>query len=196
MNIISKISFIVSSVFFYVTGKYFVKYLYRDKRVFKSKYYENWLSTSWKDLFLCFFFQKILRINSHVGWPVDFHVKVSSNPENIQFNPEDMHNFFSPGVYFQALGGKIIIGDGCYIGPNVGLITQNHDLNNLVLPGKKGDVILGKNCWIGMNSVLLPGVVLGEHTIVAAGSVVTKSYINGSCVIAGNPAKVIKVICN
>ena len=43
-----------------------------------------------------------------------------------------------------------------------------------------------------MNSVILPGVVLGEKTIVGAGSVVTKSFLEGYCVIAGNPAKKIK----
>jgi acetyltransferase-like isoleucine patch superfamily enzyme len=43
-----------------------------------------------------------------------------------------------------------------------------------------------------MNAVILPGVTLGDHTIVGAGSVVTKSFENGNCVIAGNPAKIIK----
>ena len=45
-----------------------------------------------------------------------------------------------------------------------------------------------------MNSMILPGVVLGDRTIVGAGSVVTKYFPEGNCVIAGNPAKVIKVI--
>ena len=45
-----------------------------------------------------------------------------------------------------------------------------------------------------MNTVILPGVSLGDHTIVGAGSVVTKSFQEGNCVIAGNPAKVIRYL--
>ncbi|RIM07161.1 acyltransferase, partial [Staphylococcus cohnii] len=68
----------------------------------------------------------------------------------------------------------------------------NHDSNNLNdhLEGK--DVRLGKNCWLGMNSVILPGVSLGDNTIVGAGSIVTKSFDEGNVVIAGNPAKIVK----
>jgi len=43
-----------------------------------------------------------------------------------------------------------------------------------------------------MNSIILPGVLLGEKTIVGAGSVVTKSFPDGNCIVAGNPAKVIR----
>ena len=43
-----------------------------------------------------------------------------------------------------------------------------------------------------MNSIILPNVTLGDFTIVGAGSVVTKSFPEGYCVIAGNPAKIIK----
>lgn len=43
-----------------------------------------------------------------------------------------------------------------------------------------------------MNVVILPGVVLGTRTIVGAGSIVTKSFPDGYCILAGNPAKIIK----
>ena len=56
------------------------------------------------------------------------------------------------------------------------------------------DIVLSAKCWIGMNSVILPGVFLGENTVVAAGSVVTKSFPQGYCIVGGVPAKVIKVI--
>ena len=45
-----------------------------------------------------------------------------------------------------------------------------------------------------MNAVILPGVELGDHTVVGAGAVVTKSFSEGYCVIGGNPAKIIKYI--
>ena len=45
-----------------------------------------------------------------------------------------------------------------------------------------------------MNAVILPGVTLGDHTIVGAGSIVTKSFPEGYVVIAGNPAKIIRTL--
>lgn len=60
------------------------------------------------------------------------------------------------------------------------------------MQGKK--VVIGDKTWIGMNCLILPGVVLGPNTVVGGGSVVTKSFPLGHCVIAGNPAKLIKLI--
>lgn len=104
------------------------------------------------------------------------------------------HNFQTFGSYFRNFEAKINIGKGTYIAPHVGIITANHDPSNLekYLDGK--DVIIGKNCWIGMNSVILPGVELGDHTVVGAGLVVTKSFPEGNVIVAGNPAKIIKKI--
>ncbi|MEQ1824103.1 MAG: DapH/DapD/GlmU-related protein, partial [Fimbriimonadaceae bacterium] len=47
-------------------------------------------------------------------------------------------------------------------------------------------------CWIGMNAVVLPGVTLGDRTVVAAGAVVTKSFPEGWCIVAGVPAKLLR----
>ncbi|WP_049750424.1 acyltransferase [Thermosipho melanesiensis] len=70
--------------------------------------------------------------------------------------------------------------------------NTNHNLSNLDEHPPEEDVIIGKNCWLGINSVILPGVILRPRTIVGAGSVVTKSFPEGNCIIAGNPAKLIK----
>lgn len=79
-----------------------------------------------------------------------------------------------------------------WIGPNVGLITANHDLSDLSKNAEPRDISIAEHCWIGMNAVILPGVRLGPHTVVGAGAVVTKSFPDGHCAVAGNPAKVIR----
>ncbi|MBQ9417656.1 MAG: hypothetical protein IJU19_03660 [Bacteroidales bacterium] len=114
-------------------------------------------------------------------------------PQNIRFHPDDLNNFQSFGVYYQAFA-PITIGRGTYIAPNVGLITQNHDLADPSERGEAKPITLGECCWIGMNAVVLPGVTLGPHTVVGAGSVVTKSFPEGYVVVGGIPAKVIKQI--
>ena len=96
------------------------------------------------------------------------------------------------GCYIQGAGG-VHIGDYVQFGPNVGILSSNHDLYDQ----RKytfAKVIIGNYSWIGMNSVVLPGVKLGTRTIVAAGSVVTKSFPEGFCVIGGTPAKIIKYL--
>ena len=133
-------------------------------------------------------------LNYSAAYPVGAGCRIVC-PENIVFDPDDLNNFHSFGNYYQAIG-TIEIGKGTYIAPNVGLITANHDLTNPDLHLPPRPVILGKQCWIGMNSVILPGVTLGDHTVVGAGSVVTKSFEEGFCVIAGNPAKLIRRLPN
>jgi len=79
----------------------------------------------------------------------------------------------------------INIDAGSYIA--FGAVILTHDMSRNV----SRSVIIGKNCFIGANSIILPGVVLGDCTVVAAGAVVTKSF-SGNVIIAGNPAKIIK----
>ncbi|MFW3612481.1 acyltransferase [Staphylococcus caprae] len=134
---------------------------------------------------------KLIGINTRLPFPADATVRIHK-PNNLIFDKEDIHIFQSPGTYFNNYSAKIILGKGVYIAPNVGIITANHDVNDLKKHVEGKNVLIGRNSWIGMNSVILPGVTLGERTIVGAGSVVTKSFEEGNLVIAGNPAKVIK----
>lgn len=129
--------------------------------------------------------------NRGIKFPVSNFIRVQGS-ENIHFHPDDLNNFQGYGNYYQAImGGEIYIGKGTWIASNVGIITSNHDVNNLENHEPGRSVIIGENCWIGMNSVVLPGVILGDNTIVGAGSIVTKSF-KGDCVVAGNPAKIIR----
>jgi acetyltransferase-like isoleucine patch superfamily enzyme len=96
----------------------------------------------------------------------------------------------SPGCYIQGTAG-IRLGDYSLIGPGVGLISANHDFEN-ISRHTDGGISIGKYCWIGMNAVVLPKVVLGDHTVVAAGAVVTTSFTDGFCLVGGVPARKLK----
>lgn len=96
---------------------------------------------------------------------------------------------------FLALGG-ITIEDDVLIGPKVSLITENHSLNPKERKGLIGKPIhIKKNAWIGANATILPGVTIGENSVVAAGAVVTKDVLDNT-IVGGIPAKFIKEINN
>jgi acetyltransferase-like isoleucine patch superfamily enzyme len=108
-----------------------------------------------------------------------------------------------PGCRFfgesSTLESSIVIEDNVMLGSAVSIYINNHRFDQLDIPFiDQGHypaeaVILKKGCWIGANAVLLPGVTVGENTVIGAGSIVTKS-IPANVVAAGNPAKVIKNI--
>lgn len=165
--------------------------LFFDRRYLRGRHFEG-VTRGWTWTLRSIFLQKLLGFNRRVPWPTHPFNRVG-NPDWITFDSDDLNNFQGFGCYFQATpGGRIIIGKGTYIAPNVGLITANHDpcLPHRHLPSQ--GIVLGEQCWIGMNSVILPGVQLGAHTVVAAGAVVTKSFPEGNCVIGGVPAVVLK----
>ncbi|MCM3756323.1 acyltransferase [Sporosarcina aquimarina] len=169
----------------------FIMPIFFNKEFLKGRWFENNIE-GWKWCWRSLLFQKMLGMNRHVPFPVS-HNNIIGKIDNIYFNVNDMNNFQHMGCYFQNWsGGKIIIGEGTYIAPNVGLITENHNFYHLDAHDEPKDIIIGKDCWIGMNVVILPGVKLGNHTIVGAGAVVTRSFEEGNCVIGGVAAKKIK----
>ena len=125
-------------------------------------------------------------------WPISPYITIQGDPENIIFDNDDLNNFQGKGNYYQCFDGKIYIGKGTYIAGNVGLITANHNVDDLDEHVQGEDIVLGEKCWIGMNAMILPGVTLGEQTVVGAGAVVTHSFEEGHCVSGGNPARIIK----
>jgi acetyltransferase-like isoleucine patch superfamily enzyme len=143
-----------------------------------------------KAIYQMAFFQKILRINSNVPWPVHWSSRIDA-PEKLQRGSECPG--YMPGSYFDARNG-IILEDNVTIGPNVNFISQNHDVTDFSKYISGPPIIVGKNSWIGCGVTILPGVQLGEHTIVGANAVVTKSFPGKNQLIAGNPARVIKQI--
>jgi acetyltransferase-like isoleucine patch superfamily enzyme len=92
----------------------------------------------------------------------------------------------------------ILIGKNVAIGPNCTFYTHDHEYNELDKAAWNGDTVTGKikidsDSWLGSNVTVLPGVTIGKHVVVAAGSIVTKD-LEDFCVYAGVPAKKIKTI--
>jgi len=87
-----------------------------------------------------------------------------------------------------------ILEDYCWIGPNVVLTNALYPLSKRVKENLKGPLIK-KRAIIGANSTILPGITIGENSLIGAGSVVTKD-VDNNVVVAGNPAKVINNIKN
>jgi acetyltransferase-like isoleucine patch superfamily enzyme len=164
-----------------------------DKKYLRGKYFDN-NDIGWRWAWRSLFWQKLLGFNRQIPWPASPFITINNNIHNIIFDIDDINIFQMSGNYFQNFSAKIIIGKGTWIAPNVAIITANHDFQNLNQHQDGQDVIIGNNCWIGINSVILPGVNLGDNTIVGAGSIVTKSFVEGNVLIAGNPAKIIKKI--
>ena len=88
-------------------------------------------------------------------------------------------------------GGGIEIRDGVLIAPRVCIATVNHDELDRHRFFTYRRVVLGKNAWICTNATICPGVTVGENSIVAAGSVVTRD-VPDHVVVGGNPAKIIR----
>lgn len=155
-------------------------------------FYPGFDATSYskRSLLAICIYQKILRINGKVPWPVHFTSKVKS-PENILRGTRAPG--FSPWCYLDGRNG-IILEENVCIGPRVSIISMDHDLHNYDAYKKEQPIIIRKNSLLTTGCIILPGVELGEHTVVAAGAVVTKSYTEGNQVLAGNPARVIKTL--
>ncbi len=152
--------------------------------LFNTSSYQN--KVDWR----CWFLQKVLNIggNKKAYWPVHWSSQVF-DVENILVGV-DAYPGIMKGCYIQGKGG-IEIGDYTQIAPNVVIVSANHDVYDCRkhIPSK---VTIGKYCWLGAGCKIMPGVILGDFTIVGAGAVVTKSFQEGYCVLAGVPARKIK----
>jgi maltose O-acetyltransferase len=96
------------------------------------------------------------------------------------------------GIFLDV--GRITLGDKVQLGPNVQLLTATHPLD----PERRAEfwegsapITLGDNVWLGGGVIVLPGVTIGEDTVVGAGAVVTRDLPAG-VVAVGNPARVVR----
>ena len=93
--------------------------------------------------------------------------------------------------------GDVTIGDNVIMAPEVFIITSNHAFQDAEKPmivqgqGEMKPVVIGDDVWIGTRAVILPGIKIGSHSIIGAGSVVTRDVPEWAIAV-GNPARVIK----
>lgn len=132
-----------------------------------------------------------LGLKKGIYWPTH-NSSVVVDPMNIHIGIETSPGLM-PGCYIQGTNG-IFIGDYTQIAAGVSIISANHSLTDNRRHIDCRSIIIGSHCWIGAHSIILPGVRLGKYTIVGAGAVVTKSFESGYQVLAGNPAKVVRVL--
>lgn len=121
-------------------------------------------------------------------------------------------------IHADARGEPIIrIGDRCTLGKGIGIVgherieigddiwtghycyvsDQNHGYEDLDLPigtqmWHNDPVSIGSGSWLGHGAIVLPGAHVREHTVIAAGAVVTKGEYPPNCVLAGIPARIVR----
>ena len=112
------------------------------------------------------------------------------------YNIEIGENFFMNMDCVILDGAKVTFGDNVFIAPGCGFYTAGHPLDserrNRGLEYAR-PITVGNNVWIGAQVCVLPGVTIGDNTVIGAGSVVTKS-IPANVLAAGNPCRVIRKI--
>jgi acetyltransferase-like isoleucine patch superfamily enzyme len=103
--------------------------------------------------------------------------------------------YIGPGVFLD-LAASVTMEADVVLGPRVMILTHG-DVGDRMLAQlikrKEGPVVLRRGCWIGASAIILPGITVGEGSVVGAGSVVTHD-VPDYTVVAGNPARQIKKI--
>lgn len=101
------------------------------------------------------------------------------------------------GAYgFVNAAGNVTVGDNVLCADKVNIVAENHgyaDINTPIRnqPCTPGEIVIGEGSWLGINVTVLAGTTIGKNSVVGANSVV-KGHFDDYCVIAGNPARVVK----
>jgi acetyltransferase-like isoleucine patch superfamily enzyme len=135
-----------------------------------------------------FFRKSIYKVSGiKIGLGTSIHMNTYVNRFAINIGENSVIN---RGCYLDGRGG-LTIGNNVSISPNVQLLTASHDPDSPGFSYITKSIIVEDFVWIGTGALILPGVVLKKGTVVAAGSVVTKSTEPMS-IIGGNPARFIR----
>ena len=98
-------------------------------------------------------------------------------------------------IFFGPEGSSIQIGDNCMTSWNIQLSASDHhpivDTNGKVI-NRCGNISIGNHVWIGMNAVLLKNIIIPDNCIIGAGAVVSGKFSESNCILAGNPAEIVR----
>ena len=135
-----------------------------------------------------FIFQRLFLLNHRCKTSVHF-TSVILCAENLRIGQYSGKSLaLSPNLYIQAHNG-IEIGKNVLIGPNVSIISADHDLKLRSNWKKNPPIKIGSNVWIGTNATILPGSTVSDGCIIGANSLVKGTFPENT-LIAGNPAVV------
>lgn len=153
---------------------------------------EYYIKLDSSQLLLNFIVQRIFRLNGDVPFSLHYTSRFQGF-KNMSIKSKEtlVSCAVSGGCYFAAFDGTTLeIGEGTYFAFNVCIQTGNHKADALDTY-ETASVKIGRNCWLGNGVVVVAGVTLGDHVIVGANSVVTKSFPS-NVLIAGVPARIIR----
>jgi len=125
---------------------------------------------------------KNIKVHADVDFGTGINVKIGENSS------------LNKGAW---IGNDTVIGDEVMMGPEIIVLSGGHQFDDITIPmthqgaTPRRPVIIGDDVWIGTRSIILPGLKIGSHSIVAAGSVVTKDVPEWA-IVGGNPAKIIR----
>lgn len=138
--------------------------------------------------------QRVMRLDAACRYNKHFTSRVM-HPQGLEIDDEcpkvRRSLAVSGGCYINAADG-LWIGRGTIWAPNVAIVSQDHGRDDLDRAPTTAGIRIGRGCWLGFGCIIMPGVVLGDRTIVGANAVVTQSFASGHQVIAGAPARVVK----
>src|SRR5512136_296482 len=115
-------------------------------------FYPNWLIGKWftetdqgrRWALSALFWQKIMGINRNIPWPTGPNVRIN-NPNNIEFDPDDLNNFWSLGLFLDATHAKIHIGKNTVIGPFTTITTTERDFKYPAVHNNWAPIYIGNN---------------------------------------------------
>jgi len=159
----------------------------------------DWENLSFDDLYdLC----KTLHIKN-IRWLAIHHPdnKTRENLYRLSNVEVGKKTTINMGLFIHSMKKMVFIGSNCALAANISLIPESNpnlsELKDLSIIKehyiKEGNIIIEDHCWIGAGVIIFPGVTIGHHSVIGAGTIVTRSMPAYS-IVKGQPGKVVKTI--